>query len=120
MCAFFVLLAALSKREGKPIKNKKKEDMNMPKIEMHAPFTTFSGTVGQLVYRKVRGRTIVAMKPDPDRPLSEKETAHRQVFTQAATWAKAAMQDEELRPFSQIRLLFYTSSLLAGHFLFCR
>lgn len=92
----------------------------MSKIEMHAPFTTYSGTVGKLVYRKVRGRTIVAMKPDPDRPLSEKETAHRQVFTQAATWAKAAMQDEELRPFSQIRLLFYTSSLFAGHFLFCR
>jgi hypothetical protein len=45
----------------------------MPKIEMHAPFTIFSGTVGQLVYQKVRGRTIVAMKPDPDRPLSEKK-----------------------------------------------
>ena len=71
----------------------------MSKVEMHAPFTTFSGTIGKLVYRKVRGRTIVAVKPDPDRPLSQAEVAHRQDFAQAATWAKAALQDEELRPF---------------------
>jgi len=71
----------------------------MSKVEMHAPFTTFSGTIGKLVYRKVRGRTIVAMKPDADRTLSQAEVAHRQDFAQAATWAKAALQDEELRPF---------------------
>ena len=39
------------------------------------------------------------MKPDADRPLSQAEVAHRQDFAQAATWAKAALQDEELRPF---------------------
>ena len=71
----------------------------MSRVEMHAPFTTFSGTIGKLVYRKVRGRTIVAMKPDADRQLSQAEAAHRQDFAQAATWAKAALQDEELRPF---------------------
>jgi len=71
----------------------------MSTIEMHAPFTTFSGTIGKLVYRKYKGRTIVAMKPDPDRPLSQAEVAHRQDFAQAAAWAKAALQDEELRPF---------------------
>ena len=52
----------------------------MSKVEMHAPFTTFSGTIGKLVYRKYRGRTIVAMKPDADRPLSQAEVAHRQDF----------------------------------------
>jgi len=31
--------------------------------------------------------------------LSQAEVAHRQDFAQAATWAKAALQDEELRPF---------------------
>jgi len=71
----------------------------MSKVELHAPFTTFSGTIGKLVYRKVRGRTIVAVKPDADRPLSEAEVAHRQDFALAATWAKAALQDEGLRPF---------------------
>jgi hypothetical protein len=71
----------------------------MSTVELHAPFTTFSGTIGKLVYRKVRGRTIVALKPDADRPLSQAEVAHRQDFAQAAAWAKAALQDEELRPF---------------------
>ena len=71
----------------------------MSRVEMHAPFTTFSGTIGKLVYRKFRGKTIVAMKPDADRPLSQAEVAHRQDFAQAATWAKAALQNEELRPF---------------------
>ena len=71
----------------------------MSRVELHAPFTTFSGTIGKLVYRKVRGKTIVAVKPDADRPLSQAEVAHRQDFAQAATWAKAALQDEELRPF---------------------
>ena len=66
---------------------------------MHAPFTHYSGTIGKLVYRKYRGRTIVSVKPDPDRPLSQAQTAQRQDFTQAATWAKAAMQDEKLRLF---------------------
>ena len=71
----------------------------MSTVELHAPFTTFSGTIGKLVYRKYRGRTIVAMKPDADRPLSQAEVAHRQNFAQAAAWAKVALQDEALRPF---------------------
>ena len=66
---------------------------------MHAPFTHYSGTIGKLVYRKYRGKTVVAVKPDADRPLSKAEVAHRQDFAQAASWAKAALQDEELRPF---------------------
>jgi hypothetical protein len=71
----------------------------MSTVEMHAPFTHYSGTIGKLVYRKYRGRTIVAMKPDENRPLSQAEAAHRQDFAQAAAWAKAALQDEGLRPF---------------------
>ena len=71
----------------------------MSTVGMHAPFTHYSGTIGKLVYRKYRGRTVVSLKPDTDRTLSQAETAHRQDFAQAAAWAKAALQDEELRPF---------------------
>jgi hypothetical protein len=71
----------------------------MSTVQMHAPFTHYSGTIGKLVYRKYRGRTVVALKPDADRPLSQAEVAHRQDFAQAAAWAKTALQDEELRPF---------------------
>jgi hypothetical protein len=71
----------------------------MSKIELHAPFTTFSGTVGKLVYRKVRGKTVVALKPDADRPLSQAEADHRQVFSKAAAWATVALKSEALRQF---------------------
>jgi hypothetical protein len=88
--------------EGKPLKKTKmKKGDNMSKTELQAPFTSFSGTIGKLVFRKVKGKTIVAVKPDPDRPLSEAEAAQRQDFAQAAAWAKAALQDVELRPFYQ-------------------
>jgi hypothetical protein len=71
----------------------------MSKCELHAPFTSFSGTIGKLVYRKYRRKTIVSMKPDADRPLSQAQTAHRQNFAQAAAWAKVAVKDQELGPF---------------------
>lgn len=66
---------------------------------MHAPFTSFSGTIGKLVYKKYKGKTVVTLKPDSDRPLSQAETDHRQFFTQAAAWTNVALQDEELGPF---------------------
>jgi hypothetical protein len=64
---------------------------------MHAPFTHFRGTIGKLVYRKVKGKTVVALKPDADRPLSQAETAHRKTFTDAAEWATAALKNDEFR-----------------------
>ena len=69
----------------------------MPKVEMHAPFTAYRGTIGKLVYRKVRGKTIVALKPDADRPVSQAEVAHRQDFARAAVWATSAMRNDEMR-----------------------
>ena len=69
----------------------------MSSVEMHAPFTHFRGTIGKLVYRKVKGKTVVALKPDADRPLSQAETAHRKSFTEAAEWATAALKNDEFR-----------------------
>jgi hypothetical protein len=64
---------------------------------MHAPFRHYRGTIGDLVYRKVRGKTIVALKRDADLPLKQGEAAHRQDFAEAATWATTALKDDELR-----------------------
>ena len=73
----------------------------MSKVEMHAPFTTFSGTIGKLVYRNVRGKTIVAMRPTRKGPPSEAALAYQQHFTRGSRWAKAALLDEEKGPFYQ-------------------
>jgi hypothetical protein len=69
----------------------------MSEVEMHAPFTHYRGTIGKLVYRKRKGKTIVALKPDADRPLTEGEVAHRQDFSRAAAWATTALKNDEMR-----------------------
>jgi hypothetical protein len=69
----------------------------MPTVEMHAPFTHYRGTIGKLVYRKVKGKTVVAIKPDADRPVSPAEAAQRKTFTEATAWATSALKNEEFR-----------------------
>jgi hypothetical protein len=73
----------------------------MSRVEMHAPFTAFSGTIGKLVYREIRGKTIVAVKPNANRPLSEAEVAHRQDFAQAAAWPKLSSMTSQQAPLSK-------------------
>ena len=73
----------------------------MSKTDVHAPFNTFSGTIGKLVYRNVRGRTIVALRPKRKGPPSEAALAYQQHFTRGSRWAKAALLDEEKGPFYQ-------------------
>jgi hypothetical protein len=70
----------------------------MSKVEMHAPFKHYRGTIGDLVYKKYRGKTVVALKPEGKRRVSEAQSEHQQTFSQAATWAKAAVKDQELYP----------------------
>ena len=69
----------------------------MSRVEMHPPFKHYRGTIGDLVYRKVKGKTIVAVKPDADRPVSQAEVAHRKNFSEAAAWATDAMENQEMR-----------------------
>ena len=69
----------------------------MSSVEMHPPFKHYRGTIGDLVYRKVKGRTIVAVRPDADRQLKQAEAAHRQDFAKAAAWATTILNDDEAR-----------------------
>jgi len=72
----------------------------MSKTDIHAPFNTFSGTIGKLVYREVDGKTIVALRPKRRKgPPSEAALAHQQRFKRASRWAKAVLLDDEKAPF---------------------
>lgn len=68
----------------------------MSSVEMHPPFKHYRGKIGDLVYRKRKGKTIVALCPDADRPLKKREIAHRQNFSEAAAWATQALKNPEL------------------------
>lgn len=74
----------------------------MSKTDVHAPFNTFSGTIGKLVYREVNGKTIVSLRPKRRKgPQSQAALAHQRNFARASRWATAVLQDEESGPFYQ-------------------
>ena len=83
--------------EGMPINTVTHKEKKMPFAELEFPFNHIRGAIGKVVYRKRNGKTIVALRPDSDRPLSEAEVAHRQDFTRAAAWATTALKNVEMR-----------------------
>jgi hypothetical protein len=60
----------------------------------------FSGSLGPVVFRQLRGKTIIAGKPDK---ILKKQSAHqrqnRDRFKAASIWAKQQMLDEERKKY---------------------
>jgi hypothetical protein len=60
----------------------------------------FSGMLGNLiVFRHVRGKTIVAKRPRPARSQSASQQENRRRFRDAAVFAKAAMYDPKKKAY---------------------
>lgn len=57
------------------------------------------GTLGKLVFRTVRGKTILATRPKAPRKQSELQREHRRRFRRAAALAKAAMLDPQKKAY---------------------
>jgi hypothetical protein len=63
----------------------------MAKQERNVVTYGLSGKVGDLlVFRQVKGQTIVSKAPKVSTKLSEKQEAHRERFRQAVIYAQAA------------------------------
>lgn len=69
------------------------------KVKLNPAFEGMSGTLGEIVFREVRGRTVVSRKPDTanDQPTVG-QVAHRERFKLAAAYGKSVMADAALRP----------------------
>jgi hypothetical protein len=60
----------------------------------------FSGMLGQtLVFKNLRGKTIVASRPRPAKTQSEQQRQNRSKFRQAATWAKTVLRDPQKKAY---------------------
>jgi hypothetical protein len=59
----------------------------------------FSGMMGNIVFRTLRGKTIMAKKPRPARRQSALQREHRGRFRKAAAFAKAAMLDPQKKTY---------------------
>jgi hypothetical protein len=61
-----------------------------------------SGMLGQtLVFKNLRGQTVVASRPRPAKTQSEQQRQNRSKFRQAATWAKTVLLDPQKKAYYQ-------------------
>jgi len=60
---------------------------------------SYRGTIGKLVYRKYKGRTIVSLKPGPRETVTEAEIARQDNFKKAVAYAKKALAKPAIRAF---------------------
>lgn len=71
----------------------------MTEVNLNETVNGYSGSIGRLVFRKYRGRTIVGRKPVSTKPPTEGQLAQREEFKEAVAFAKFAMVDPALREF---------------------
>ena len=68
----------------------------MTKTTLNPTIDDYRGSIGKLVFKKVRGRTIVAKKPVITAEPSEAQIAQRIRFKEAAAFGKFAQNDPAL------------------------
>jgi hypothetical protein len=66
----------------------------MATIQSNMLTSSLSGSIGHIVFRQLRGKTIVANKPKEIKKQSEQQRENRRRFKHAAAWAKGQMLDE--------------------------
>lgn len=70
----------------------------MAKADLNATFDYIRGAIGGIVFKRVRGKTILTKKPVFKKPPSAAQLAQRQRFREATDYAKRAQADPVLRP----------------------
>ena len=71
----------------------------MPKTTLNPTIDDYRGSFGKLVFKKYKGRTIVAKKPVVTAEPSEAQVNQRTRFKEAAAFGKFAQDDPQLRAY---------------------
>jgi hypothetical protein len=62
----------------------------------------FSGMLGNaIVFRNLRGKTVVAQRPAPPKKQSEQQKANRTKFKEATEWARQVLTDPQRKEYYQ-------------------
>jgi hypothetical protein len=79
-----------------------KKSITMATIRTNPLIEGLSGMLGQsIVFKNLRGKTIITSRPSPPKKQSELQKANRSKFRQATYYAKAAMLDAEKKAYYQ-------------------
>jgi len=71
----------------------------MSDVELNETINGYRGSIGKLVFKKYKGRTIVSRKAKSSKPPTEKQLAQRAEFAQAAAFATTVEADPALLAF---------------------
>ncbi len=71
----------------------------MSDVELNETINGYRGSIGKLVFRKYKGRTIVARKGKSSKPPTEGQLAQRADFAEAAAFAKTVKANPSLLAF---------------------
>jgi hypothetical protein len=71
----------------------------MATVYRNALTRDISGAIGNIVFRQIRGKTIVCNKPDRLSKQSKQQRENRSRFKAATYWAKAQMLDPEKKAY---------------------
>ena len=68
------------------------------KVKLNPAFEGMSGMLGEIVFRELRGKTVISRKPEvSNTPPSAGQSAHRERFKLAAAYGKSAMSNNAIR-----------------------
>ena len=71
----------------------------MSDVELNETINGYRGSIGKLVFKKYKGRTIVGRKVKSSKPPTEGQLAHRAEFKEASDFAKTVKADPALLAF---------------------
>lgn len=71
----------------------------MTEVNLNPTVDGYRGSIGRLVFRKYKGRTIVAKKPVRTGQRSPAELAQQERFKEAVSYAKSVLADPDARAF---------------------
>jgi hypothetical protein len=72
---------------------------NMSDVELNETINGYRGSIGKLVFKKYKGRTIVGRKVKSSKPPTEGQLAQRAEFTEAAAFATSVEANPALLAF---------------------
>ena len=67
------------------------------KVRLNPAFEGMSGQLGEMVFRELRGETIISRKPALSTAVTVEQLAHRERFKQAAAYGKSALANQTTR-----------------------
>ena len=71
----------------------------MTEANLNPTVDGYRGSIGRLVFKRYKGKTIVARKPVRTKEPGPEELARREHFQEAVAYAKSVMADPEARAF---------------------